>query len=156
MKVVGLLWWNTGNCIFFTEFHIAKSLRMYIELCGRLQNAECEQRRLGEDGARAAVQRNSSTNTHITSRTTGVAKTHYGGLYSYHLRRVQTSLTGRPMAATTATRPVWHSVHWWVSVYLRLCCQHKGFAPSDTTKSIYEVAELNFQHRFSVNMRCGV
>jgi hypothetical protein len=35
MEMVGLLWWNTGNDIHFAEFHTAKRLRMYTELCGR-------------------------------------------------------------------------------------------------------------------------
>jgi hypothetical protein len=36
MEMVGLLLWNTSNYTNFAEFHIAKHLRIYTELRGRL------------------------------------------------------------------------------------------------------------------------
>jgi hypothetical protein len=40
MEMIGLLWWNTGNNIYFAEFHSAKHFRMYTEPSSyeRMQN----------------------------------------------------------------------------------------------------------------------
>jgi hypothetical protein len=38
------------NCITFAEFHIARSLRMYIKLCGRLVTSHKRMQNVNKDG----------------------------------------------------------------------------------------------------------